>query len=77
MVVAWHPQDIVASIRKAGWTHQKIADQLEISRSTVTLCIKTGSSPIVRAFISDLINVSEAELWPFRSPCTREKRKRG
>lgn len=69
MVAGWHPQDIVAGIRKVGWTHQKIADQLELSRSTVTLCIKTGGSPAVRTFIAKLLNIPEAELWPFRSPC--------
>ena len=76
MVIAWHPQDIIAGIRKRGWTHRKIAEHLCLSRSTVTLSIKTGSSPIVRAFISELIGVPEAEMWPFRFPCGPEKRKR-
>lgn len=76
MVVAWHPQDIIAGIRKSGWTHQKIAGHLGLSRSTVTLSIKTGSSPPVRAFIAELIGVSEAELWPFRFPCPLTERKR-
>ena len=74
MVVAWHPQDIIAEIRKSGLTHQKISDHLGISRSTVTLTIRTGSSPRVRAFVSGLIGVSEAKLWPFRFPCSSKGR---
>jgi len=74
VVVAWHPQDIIAGIRKCGWTHQQISEHLGISRSTVTLTIRTGSSPQVRAFISQLIGVPEAELWPFRFPCPPEDR---
>ncbi len=76
MVNAWHPQDIIAGIRKRGWTHQRIADHLALSRSTVTLSIKTGSSPEVRAFIAELIDVPEAELWPFRFPGSHQGRKR-
>jgi lambda repressor-like predicted transcriptional regulator len=72
MVVAWHPQDIIAGIRKGGWTHQRISEHLGISRSTVTLTIQTGSSPQVRAFISQLLGLPEAELWPFRFPCPPE-----
>lgn len=68
MVTTWHPQDIIAEIRKRGWTHQKIADHLGLSRSTVTLSIRTGSSVIVRAFIARLIGAQEEELWPFRFP---------
>lgn len=66
MVVAWHPQDIIAEIRKRGWTHQKIADQVGLKRSTVTLSIKTGSNPLVRDFVARLIGVPEKKLWPHR-----------
>jgi lambda repressor-like predicted transcriptional regulator len=68
MVVAWHPQDIVAEIRKRGWTHQKIANHLHLSRSTVTLSIKTGSNPLVRDFLARLIDVPEKKLFPHRHP---------
>lgn len=68
MVIAWHPQDILAEIRKRGWTHQSIAVHLGLSRSTVSLSIKTGSSDQVRAFVANLIGVPEAKLWPFRFP---------
>ena len=66
MVVVWHPQDIIAEIRKRGWTHQKIADHLGVSRSTVTQSIKTASSRKVCGFISELIGIPQAALWPFK-----------
>lgn len=67
-VLGWHPQDILAGIKKHGWTHQQIADHLGVSRSTVTLAIKTGSSAPVREFVSKLLGVPEQELWAFRFP---------
>lgn len=76
MVAGWHPQDIVAGIRKVGWTHQMIADQLGVGRSTVTLSIKTGGNSAVCAFIAKLIGTSEAELWPFRPRGPKEKPRR-
>lgn len=67
--LGWHPQDIIAAVKKQGWTHQRIADHLGLSRATVSLGIKTGSSPAVRKFVAELIGgVSEQELWPFRFP---------
>jgi lambda repressor-like predicted transcriptional regulator len=76
MVAGWHPQDIVAGIRKVGWTHQMIADELGVGRSTVTLSIRTGGNSAVCSFIATLIGAPEAELWPFRSPCPPEKPRR-
>jgi Ner family transcriptional regulator len=67
-ILGWHPQDIIAAIKKQGWTHQRIADHLGVSRSTVSLCLKTGSSPAVRGFVAQLVGVSEQEIWPCRFP---------
>ncbi len=69
-VLGWHPQDIIAAIKKQGWTHQQIADHLEISRATVSLGVRTGCSPVVRKFVANLIGVSEQELWTHRFPST-------
>lgn len=66
--LGWHPQDIIAAVKKQGLTHERIAEQLKISRATVSLGIKTGSSPVVREYIAHLIGVSEQELWPYRFP---------
>lgn len=66
--LGWHPQDIISAVKKQGWTHQRIAEQLGISRATVSLGIKTGSSPIVREYVAHLIGVPEQELWPYRFP---------
>ncbi len=67
-VLGWHPQDIIAAIKKQGWTHQRIADHLEISRATVSLGVRTGCSPAVREFVANLIGVTEQELWAHRFP---------
>lgn len=66
--LGWHPQDIIAAVKKQGLTHKRIAEQLNISRATVSLAIKTGSSPVVREYIAHIIGVPEQELWPYRFP---------
>lgn len=72
--LGWHPQDILAEIKKHGWTHQRIAAHLGVSRSTVTLGIKTGCSGPVREFVSGLLGVPEQELWAFRFPPSGDNR---
>jgi lambda repressor-like predicted transcriptional regulator len=72
--LGWHPQDILTAIKKQKWTHQRIANHLKVSRSTVTLALKTGSSAKVRTFVSDLLGVPEEELWAFRFPSILDRK---
>lgn len=68
VIQAWHPVDLAAAIKKTGWTHARIAETLGVSRSTVSHGIRTGSSKVVRDFISELIGVPSEEIWPFLPP---------
>lgn len=68
VIQAWHPVDLAAAIKKTGWTHARIAETLSVSRSTVSHGIRTGSCKVVRDFISKLLGVSAAEIWPFLPP---------
>jgi len=68
VIQGWHPVDLAAAIKKTGWTQAKIADALQVSRSTVSHGLKTGCSKAVRDFISELLGVPANEIWPFLPP---------
>jgi len=60
-----HPEDIKASIRKAGKSITKAAKDLGITPSTVSLVVNgRGKSSRVQTYISDLIGKPVAEIWP-------------
>ena len=60
-----HPEDIKASIRKAGKSITIAAKDLEITPSTVSLVVSgRGKSMRVQTYISDLIGKPVAEIWP-------------
>jgi lambda repressor-like predicted transcriptional regulator len=40
----WHPEDIKAALRKSGWTQQRVADELDLCRHTVSATIWNGQS---------------------------------
>jgi len=68
VIHGWHPVDLAAAIKKKGWTHAAIAESLGVSRSTVSHGIRTGCSKAVRDFVSELLRVPEAEIWPYLPP---------
>ncbi|WP_081769004.1 helix-turn-helix domain-containing protein [Herbaspirillum sp. RV1423] len=60
-----HPEDIKASIRKAGKSITIAAKDLGITPSTVSLVVSgRGKSMRVQTYISDLLGKSVAEIWP-------------
>lgn len=68
VIQGWHPVDLAAAIKKTGWTHERIANELGVSRSTVSHGIRTGCSKAVRDFVSDLLGIPANEIWPFLPP---------
>ena len=64
----WTHKDISKAIRLRGWTLGRIAVELQMPPSTLSYNLRSGHSPQLRAFISDLIQVDERELWPHRFP---------
>jgi lambda repressor-like predicted transcriptional regulator len=60
------PPEIVYRLKRAGWTVTRLAKEAKVSRVTATLSISSGSSPKVRAKVSEILGIPEQELWPFR-----------
>lgn len=60
-----HPELIKAAIRMKGTTPSAIADELGVSRSTVSLVISgRGVSARVSEYISQVTGLPVATLWP-------------
>lgn len=60
-----HPEQIKAAMRMAGTTQAMLADELKLSRSTVTQVVNgTGKSARVMARISEITGKSISTLWP-------------
>ena len=60
-----HPEQIKAAIRMTGITPAVLADELGVSRSTVSHVITgRGTSARVKARIAQVTGLSVATLWP-------------
>ena len=60
-----HPEQIKAAIRMKGTTPSAIADELKVSRSTVSQVISgRGVSARIAARISQVIGVPATTIWP-------------
>ena len=60
-----HPEQIKAAIRMQGTTPSAIADELKVSRSTVSQVISgRGISARIAARISQVIGVPVTTIWP-------------
>lgn len=66
--VPWHPEDIRCALRKLGYTQDMISKELKVSRSTVAMTIRAGTSKVVRAWIAHKLSVDESSIWPFKFP---------
>lgn len=60
-----HYADIIAALVKAGHPPSKVAEDLERSRSTVSLVIHSkGKSYNIASHISAVTNIPLKRLWP-------------
>lgn len=64
MTKNWKPHDIKQAIQNKGWTQAQIAEQLNISRSSVSQGIRTGTPLVLREFLSELLQVPAPALFP-------------
>lgn len=62
-----HPEDIKAELRKKGSSQTKVANALEVNRTTVHMVIYGGckSERIAKA-IAEIIGKDRSEIWPGR-----------
>lgn len=68
----WHPADIVAALRKKGWSLRRLAKHHGYASPTQLTHPLQRHWPKGERLIADAIGVSPAEIWPSRYPaeCT-------
>lgn len=70
-----HPEQIKADIRIAGSTPAFIADELDVSRATVSQVIHgRGTSARIQKHISKIIGKPISQIWPPRKKLPQVKR---
>lgn len=71
-----HPEQIKAAIRMKGTTPAAIADELKVSRTTVSQVIHNkGTSKRVRTKIASIIGLPSATIWPPEPSLRRTSKK--
>lgn len=71
-----HPEEIKAAIRMKGTTPSAIADELDLSRTTVSQVIHgRGVSARVANRISEVIGLPVAHIWPSTKPKSLMRRR--
>lgn len=60
-----HPEEIKAAIRMKGTTPAAIADEMKVSRTSLSQVIHNkGTSQRIRTKIADIIGLPEKAIWP-------------
>lgn len=71
-----HPEEIKAAIRMKGTTPAALADELELSRSTVSQVIHgRGVSSRIANRISEIIGLPVAQIWPQVKPPSLQRKR--
>lgn len=64
----WHRADIVAAVRKAGWTLRKLSLHHGYACGTTLTTALDRHWPKGERLIADAIGVDPASIWPSRYP---------
>jgi len=64
-LVDWHPADIQAALKKAGWSYARISRVNKYARGTANNAIRTPW-PRMEKLIADAIGTTPQEIWPSR-----------
>ncbi len=59
----WHPQDVIAAVRKSGSNLQRLARENGFARSTLSVAL-TRRWPAAHLVIARHLGVSRYEIWP-------------
>jgi Ner family transcriptional regulator len=62
----WHPADILAAIKKAGWTVTGLSEAHGYHRATLWKTLSTRPHNAGQRIIADAIGVPATEIWPSR-----------
>jgi lambda repressor-like predicted transcriptional regulator len=72
-----HPADINAALIKAGFNQSVIAEELNVSNTSVSLVIRgLSTSRRIANNISKKVGISVQELWPGRYQSTDRQRRK-
>lgn len=69
----WHRADIVAGLRKAGWTLRRLSTHHGYKNPTTLKSALDRPWPKGEHLIAEAIGVDPAEIWPTRYPHRRTK----
>lgn len=61
----WHPADIVAALRKRGWSLRKLSMHHGYYPTLLTKALRS-SYPRAERLVADAIGVPPEEIWPER-----------
>ena len=61
----WHNADIVAALRKAGWSLRKLSQTLGYKPTTLSAALRQ-QWPKAERLIADAIGVAPQTIWPSR-----------
>lgn len=61
----WHPADIVAALRKAGWSLRALSKHYKLAPGTLGMAIK-APYPNGERLIAAAIGVKPNDIWPSR-----------
>jgi len=69
-----HPEEIKAALRMSGWTQVMLADELNVSRSSVAQAIAGGAhSARIQQRISDILGKPAKAIWPSQVALRRNR----
>ncbi|MGO4699842.1 helix-turn-helix domain-containing protein [Dyella sp. 2RAB6] len=62
----WHPADVIAALRKAGWSLQQLAFHHGYTARTALANALHRPYPKAEAIIADTLTVKPGDIWPSR-----------
>lgn len=62
----WHPADVVAALRKAGWSLRRLAKHHGYASPTQLTAVMQRSWPKGQRLIAEAIGVAPETIWPTR-----------
>lgn len=62
----WHPADIVAGLRKAGWSLRQLSTHHGLHPASLSRAANAGTWPRGELLIAEALGVTPQEIWPSR-----------
>jgi|YelNatPaOPRAMG01_1025707.scaffolds.fasta_scaffold37262_3 Ner family transcriptional regulator len=64
-VLDWHRADVIAALRKSGWTLSSLSKHVGLSRGTLAVALDR-KYPKGEAIIAEAIGTAPQHIWPTR-----------